>query len=207
MKRPAFRFATVAVLSLLAMSFYARAILVAPESPSVRAFGDNQDWILLEEMIYSFGNTKKKVLVPAGFVTDFASIPPALAAIGLSAQGQYSRAAIVHDYLYWTQVCTRDQADRILVIAMKESDVGVVDEATIYQGVHVFGQSAWDANGRERSQSLPRVVPERLRRPTDPNETWPSYRKVLVERGIKDPAFEKNPTYCSYGDSFKIPRI
>ena len=71
-----------------------------PPSPAVRAFGDNKFWIVVEDMPYVIGSTTERIVVPKGFVTDFASIPQPLWALGLSPHGQYSRAAIVHDYLY-----------------------------------------------------------------------------------------------------------
>ena len=40
-------------------------------------------------------------------MTDYASIPSVLWSFGLSPHGLYSRAAVIHDYLYWTQLCTR----------------------------------------------------------------------------------------------------
>src|SRR5262245_38142541 len=45
--------------------------------------------------------------VPAGFVTDLASIPRIFWS-ALPRDGEYAYAAILHDYLYWTQV--RDRA-------------------------------------------------------------------------------------------------
>ena len=177
-----------------------------PESPALRAFGDGKDWVLLEAMTYSLGNTNEKIIVPAGFVTDLASIPPFLAPLGLTVYGRYARAAIIHDYLYWTQICTRDQADRLLVIAMKESNVASGKETTIYEGVHLFGSRAWEANSAERDARLPRIIPERYRRPTDPNESWQTYRNSLREFGVLDPVFDPAPQFCRYGDSFEIPR-
>ena len=177
----------------------------APPAPAARSFGDSKEWVTLEDMVYSIGSTNITITVPAGFVTDFASIPPQLALIGLSAHGQYSRAAIVHDYLYWAQACTRAQADRLMVIAMKESRVGTFDESAIYQGVDVFGQHAWDANRREHELGIPKVIPIELRKPEDSNMNWPDYRRHLFERGIRDPAFEKQPAYCKYGNSREVP--
>ncbi|MFM7610889.1 MAG: DUF1353 domain-containing protein, partial [Alphaproteobacteria bacterium] len=91
-------------------------------------------WIVLEDMIYVMGASRDTIIVPKGFVTDFSSIPKPLWSIGLSPMGRYSRAAIVHDDLYWSQGCTREQADRLLLIAMKESNVGAFDQRVIYQG-------------------------------------------------------------------------
>ena len=177
----------------------------APPSPAVRAFGDNQFWVTVEDMDYVIGSTRDRIVVPKGFVTDFASIPQALWSLGLSPQGQYSRAALLHDYLYWSQGCTRAQSDRLLVIAMKESKVRSFDEFVVYQGVNVGGGSAWNANAQQRRSGLPRVLPEKYLRPADPNMTWPAYRAMLVGLGVTDPPFPENPSYCRYGDSTTVP--
>jgi hypothetical protein len=89
-------------------------------SIAVRQFNDATHWIVVEPVVYTIGNTKLQIEVPRGFVTDFASIPYGVTAFFLPT-GQYSRAAVIHDYLYWTQRCSREQADRIFVLAMIES--------------------------------------------------------------------------------------
>lgn len=174
-------------------------------SPAVRAFGDNKFWITLEDMTYRIGNTSESIVVPTGFVTDFASIPQALSSYGLSPHGKYSRAAIVHDYLYWAQGCTRAQSDRLLVIAMKESNVGGFDEFAIHRGVDFGGSFAWKKNAEERAQRLPRLVPSQFLRPADPNMLWSEYRTFLVQQGVMDPPFPIAPSYCKYGDSTVVP--
>jgi hypothetical protein len=176
-----------------------------PPSPVVRACGDNKFWIVVEDMTYVIGSTNERIVVPKGFVTDFASIPQALWSVGLSPYGQYSRAAVVHDYLYWSQGCSRRQADRLLVIAMKESNVSGFDEFLVYQGVHKGGGGPWKANAVERGAGLPRIVPENYLRPADPNANWPSYREMLVNQGVKDPPFERDPKYCAYGNTTVVP--
>jgi hypothetical protein len=176
-----------------------------PPSPAVRAFGDNKFWITVEDMDYVIGSTNDRIVVPKGFVTDFASIPQALWSLGLSPHGQYSRAAVVHDYLYWSQACTRAQSDRLLVIAMKESSVSGFDEFLVYQGVDKGGTRPWNANANERKAGLPRIVPEEYLRPADPNTSWPAYREMLVNQGVKDPPFEQNPTFCAYGNTTVVP--
>lgn len=191
-------FGAIAIFSLL----YACA---PPPSPLVRPFGDNKSWIVVEDMTYVIGKTSEKIVVPKGFVTDFASIPQALWSLGLSPHGQYSRAAIVHDYLYWTQGCTREQSDRLLLIAMKESNVSGFDELAVYQGVNLGGQGPWNGNTKERESGLPRIVPEEYQRPADPNMSWADYRMMLVGKQVRDPVFPANPTYCRYGDSTKVP--
>ena len=176
-----------------------------PPSPTVRAFGDNKFWVTVEDMTYVIGSTQEQIVVPKGFVTDFASIPQALWSLGLSPYGQYSRAAVIHDYLYWSQGCTRAQSDRLLVIAMKESRVRAFDEFLIFQGVDKGGEGPWTANTQERTSGLPRVIPVEYLRPDDPNMTWPTYRQVLFMKGVKDPAFSAAPTYCVLGNTTSVP--
>jgi hypothetical protein len=193
---------------LLLVGSFCAALVVgcrAPPSPAVRAFGDDKYSITVEDMEYIIGSTHERIVVPKGFVTDFASIPKALWSLGLSPHGQYSRAAIVHDYLYWSQGCTRAQADRLLVIAMKESKVGKFDEFAIYRGVSLGGAGSWNDNAKERSAGLPRIVPAQYLKPADPNVNWPTYRAMLAKQGVKDPPFPSNPSYCSYGNSTTVP--
>ncbi len=177
----------------------------SPPSPAVRPFGDNQHWIVTENLVYRVGNSKDHIVVPQGFVTDYASIPKGLWSLGLSPHGRYSRAAVIHDFLYWAQPCSRAQSDRLMLIAMKESKVGFFDETVVYHGVDFGGKSSWDQNSSERTAGLPRVVPHEHMRPKDPNVTWPEYRAWLVGKGVKDPQFPKSPAYCVHGNSTQVP--
>lgn len=180
------------------------APMATPPSTPVFPDPDNRYWVLLEDMRYRIGDTQDHIVVPAGFVTDYASIPQAMWSFGLGPHGRYSRAALVHDYLYWSQGCTKDQADNLLVIAMKESHVDSFDEMAIFAGVKVGGQPSWDSNAKELQSGMPRVVPERKRRiPSD--VTWPNYRVELAKSGVRDPSFPKSPPYCVYGNSRNVP--
>lgn len=176
--------------------------LVALPNPGVRPSGNNRAFILLEPMIYVIGDTKSFITIPAGFVTDYASIPRPLWGL-YSPHDQYSRAAIVHDYLYWSQLCTRDQADNLFMIAMKESDVPVVTREIVYLGVHERGQSSWDDNRRERQDGMPRVVPL-TRKDFPPNWTWEMYREYLWRQSVRDPVF-KGDAYCALGNTNVVP--
>ena len=70
------------------------------------------------------------VTVPAGFVTDLASIPRVFWT-ALPPAGDYAYAAIIHDYLYWTQDRPREEADQILKFAMQDFGIGDVTVALI----------------------------------------------------------------------------
>ena len=169
-----------------------------------KCFSDDHDCMLVEDLIYSIGKSNLSVTVPEGFVTDFASIPKQLWSFGLSPHGRYSKAAIIHDYLYWSQGCTKEQSDNILLIAMKESGVSLADRIIIYEGVNVGGKSSWQSNTDEKNNNLPRVIPPSYW--DFPGDiTWMEYRKSLVLKGVKDPIYPKNPEYCKAGNSKSVP--
>jgi hypothetical protein len=177
---------------------------MAIDPPWLMPFADNHDWMVIKSMEYFIGDTGVSITIPEGFVTDFASIPVALWSFGLSPHGNYSKAAIVHDFLYWAQNCTKKQADNILLIAMKESNVSSIKEDLIYQGVNLKGATSWKSNSKERRLQLPRVIPENYQN-FPAKVTWSEYRASLVSAGVKDPVFPANPEYCKYGNSSKVP--
>src|SRR3954447_4214512 len=86
-----------------------------------------------------------KIEVPKGFVTDLASIPRAFWSL-LRPDGEYAYPAIIHDYLYWSQKTSREEADLIFRLAMKDFDIDSATALTIYKLVRVGGGSAWQAN-------------------------------------------------------------
>jgi hypothetical protein len=179
----------------------------APPNRPLMPFGDMHNWIVLEPVVYVIGDTSDRIVVPAGFVTDLASIPRAFwgPPFYLTPAGQYGRAAIIHDYLYWSQKCSRDQADRLLIIAMKESNVGTFDEDVIYRGVQIGGLTAWINNADDMKRGLPRILPEPHRHPDDPNMNWPTYSQQLMDTGIKSLPVNDDGGYCRYGDSTNVP--
>lgn len=90
-----------------------------------------------------------EVAVPAGFETDFASVPrffwrlfpPAGSGVGAA----YGRAAVIHDYLYRTPgACvSRRAADRIFREAMEAEGVAGWRRWTLWLAVRVFGGRSW----------------------------------------------------------------
>jgi hypothetical protein len=141
--------------------------------------------------------------VPQGFVTDYASIPPVVRP-WLERHGSYSRAAVIHDYLYWSQICTKTQADNIMLIAMQELRVPRRKRWAIHQAVSLFGRSAWANNQAERQAGKPKVLPADLFGMAE-NLTWPQARHRLIAAGIRDPIFPKNPQACALGNGTKVP--
>jgi hypothetical protein len=113
------------------------------------------------------------VTVPAGFVTDFASIPRIFWSL-LPPDGQYTYPAIVHDYLYWTQTGSKDAADSIFKFGMEDFGIAIPTIYAIYNAVHLFGRNAWDANARLKAAGERRIL---CRYPDDPITTWDQWKK------------------------------
>lgn len=185
---------------LFAMLLWACASIPAP---TVKPFADNGAWVLVEDLTYSIGSTGIKIVVPVGFVTDFASVPRPLW-WWLSPHDYYSKAAIVHDYLYWTQRCSRQQSDNILLIAMEESDVPLAKRRAVYLGVRAGGWVAWDANQKERAQQRPRILNRQQLRFPD-QITWDEYRKTLPSSSSAEYTDKSKPAYCALGNDENVP--
>lgn len=60
---------------------------------------DKSDWWELYEPFEETLSDGSTILIPTGYVTDFASVPVLLWSF-FPPIGKYNRAALVHDYLY-----------------------------------------------------------------------------------------------------------
>lgn len=87
----------------------------------VRVAGDAL-WQLDEPLTYR--GATDTFTVPAGFVTDFASVPRLVTWL-LPRYGDYTRAAILHDYLWVRDDVTKRDADGLFRRAMRELGVSV----------------------------------------------------------------------------------
>lgn len=83
------------------------------------------------------------IVVPEGFITDFASVPQ-FAWIMIPPDGEYTAAAVVHDYLYSTQTRTRKQSDDIFLEAMEVLKVVFWKRILMYWAVRLFAWIAWN---------------------------------------------------------------
>jgi len=88
-------------------------------------------------------------VIPAGFVTDGASVPRGLWNL-FPPFGRYNKAALLHDWLYQFGAMTRAQADYVFLEAMKELGVGLLTRWAMYSGVRAGGWVAWNGYARQR---------------------------------------------------------
>ena len=134
---------------------------------------DGRFWATTEKFEYHLGAPDgiERVVIPAGFMTDFASIPRALWPV-LPPTGPYGKAAVVHDWLYQVRevrrmptidviddqgkpagrivmptgarLVNRAEADAVFNEAMEVLTVRRTQRWTLYSGVRVGGWVTWN---------------------------------------------------------------
>lgn len=82
------------------------------------------------------------LVIPAGFSTDFASVPRPLW-VWAAPHGKHSLAALVHDYLYAVRQFTRRQSDEIFYRLLREVGVRASKAWAMWAGVRVGGWKRW----------------------------------------------------------------
>ncbi len=102
-------------------------------------------WKLLEPFEFYIDEEGRRIYykVPAGFITDFASVPKIFWNI-LPPWGKYGKAAVLHDYLYRTKLVSRKKADEIFLLSMKVLKVSFCKRYLMYLAVRIFGKKAWE---------------------------------------------------------------
>lgn len=133
-------------------------------------------WALTQPIAWrpnSDNGTMKRVDVPSGFVTDFASIPRVFYSL-LRPDGEYAYAAVIHDYLYWFQDRPRRECDEVFKACMLDFKVGQTTAQVIFDAVRTFGGTPWENNRRLRASGEKRVL---LKLPTDPRIKWEVWKK------------------------------
>ena len=107
-------------------------------------------YMVAHPLRYMTDDGSHKIIVPVGFITDLASIPSALW-WWESPHETTLAPAILHDYLYWQQTCTKDESDAVMYLAMEELGLNYVKNVLIYTGLRTpFAKSAWDKNSEAR---------------------------------------------------------
>lgn len=94
-------------------------------------------WQLLEDFTFN-DDVHGIITVPAGFSTDFASVPRIPVVFELVGDRGHA-AATLHDYLYSTAMFSRHETDLILLRALRSTKVGKIRSYLMYYGVRSFG--------------------------------------------------------------------
>lgn len=103
---------------------------------------DRKTWRLLAPFSY-LDPDNGLIKAPAGFETDFASVPRWPLTFALL--GQYGHAAaVLHDWLYSSGLLSRADADRVFLNALRSSGIARWRAWLMYAGVRIGGSSRYN---------------------------------------------------------------
>lgn len=112
------------------------------------------------DFVYDDPEKGLRVVVPAGFCTDFSSVPGAFWAY--FAPWEHPEVGLVHDWLYkspsaltstiWPLPLTRQQADDVFRRILHLKGVRITKRNILYAALRLGGSIAWD---RHRKQNTP----------------------------------------------------
>jgi hypothetical protein len=119
-------------------------VLEEPGRPLAEVYRQGRPlYVMRDNFYWCDRNNGHVIVVPSGFVTDFASIPMP-ARLVLPSDGPYAPAAILHDYMYAVgRPGYRLYADNVLGSAMVYYRVGDMKRRTVYEAVRNFGESGY----------------------------------------------------------------
>lgn len=92
------------------------------------------------------------IIVPSGFVTDFASVPRFFWRIISPVDDDVRLPAIVHDHLYNEQSWDKEVADLIFREALVAHGAPFWKVHAMYQAVNWCGRKAWNDHKREKER-------------------------------------------------------
>lgn len=123
-----------------------------------RPAGSSSEWELVSDLVYV--GEVDTFIIPAGFRTDFASVPRLLRFL-IPKNGSHDAAAIAHDFFYRRKPSVRKfpggssgslyhygnisrlDSDRLFRRMMRELGVNVIRRNVMYYSVRVFGILSW----------------------------------------------------------------
>jgi len=119
---------------------------VGDSEVAVKQVGEN-DWELMNELVYQ-GNYETFV-VPAGTDTDFASVPRPFVWF-IPRYGKYTRAAILHDYLWRVKAMDGEiawaDADGLFRRTLRELDVAFLQRWIMWSAVRLASMTKRQAS-------------------------------------------------------------
>lgn len=138
-------------LLLLTLFMLLTACSTSISRPTITQLSPNPAlFMVAHPLSYQAYDGELEITVPVGFITDLASIPRQLWWWQSPFEATMA-PAILHDYLYWQQTCTKDEADAVMYLAMEEVGINANTRNLVYAGIRTpRAQNAWDQNQRAR---------------------------------------------------------
>ncbi|EAA9295481.1 DUF1353 domain-containing protein [Salmonella enterica subsp. enterica] len=112
-------------------------------TPAILEMLGHYNWRVYEPFAFYLSEDNCDVIeVPAGFITDLATIPRIFWSL-MPPDGKYAKAAIIHDYLYDNALRTKREADRIFLDGMTVLGVPRWKRTIMYLAVRLFGRGSY----------------------------------------------------------------
>ncbi|ECB2272091.1 DUF1353 domain-containing protein, partial [Salmonella enterica subsp. enterica serovar Newport] len=119
-------------------------------TPAILEMLDHYLWRIHEPFEFYLSDDNSDVIsVPAGFITDLASVPRIFWTF-MPPDGKYAKAAIIHDYLYDNALRTKKEADRIFLDGMTVLGVPKWKRIVMYLAVRIFGRGNYSKDQQAR---------------------------------------------------------
>jgi hypothetical protein len=116
--------------------------------PSLTTIGKNA-FMVRDPLTLTFSDGAPAITVPAGFVTELSSVPKDLRWTNGRADWA-TAAAVLHDYLYWVQACTQEEADAVMLRAMSALGASRATTAAALQAMTRAGPAAFSKYTAQR---------------------------------------------------------
>ena len=100
------------------------------------------EWVVLTTLRYT-SISGRTYGIPAGFITDLASIPALLRPL-FNPNDNGRKAAVLHDARYCIKAGTRKEADDLFLEALERCGVGFLRRWAMYSGVRAGGWLYWN---------------------------------------------------------------
>lgn len=100
------------------------------------------EWLVLNPLIYE-SLSGRTYGIPAGFITDLASIPKVMRPV-FNPNDESRKPAVLHDLRYCLKQGTRKEADDLFLEALGRSGVGFARRWSMWMGVRAGGWVYWN---------------------------------------------------------------
>lgn len=119
-------------------------------TPAILEMLGHYNWRVYEPFEFYLSEDNSDVIsVPAGFVTDLATVPRVFWSV-MPPDGKYAKAAIIHDYLYDNALRTKKEADLIFLDGMAVLGVPKWKQIVMYLAVRIFGRGNYSKDQQAR---------------------------------------------------------
>ena len=119
---------------------FADVVILAGRTPTRQ---EARTWVLVQDA------TINGVTIPAGFLTDLASIPRWAAPWIDKAAWPWIQPGVLHDWRYASQTIKRSHADEEMIELCAEVDAPLAASCAMWLAVRLFGWSAWRRRAAE----------------------------------------------------------